>query len=110
MTNRKNETLGVKSLVTLATMSILSLTTAGNATSVAHAPLPVIGTAVLNHSMRNETLMPIIVEDKKGTAYDQAKELFVGKMRVFTESEAETYQKALEKIYKPTGVNIFDLC
>lgn len=44
------------------------------------------------------------------TSYNFAKELFESDMRDFTKEEAETYKASLKKIYKPTGVNIFDIC
>ena len=54
--------------------------------------------------------MPKKFEIKEENSYEQATKLFGVKMRDFTKDESERYQKSLEKIYKPTGVNILDLC
>ena len=43
-------------------------------------------------------------------AYEQGKQdaLSQEPMREFTEEEAKVYSKALDKMYKPTGFNVFD--
>lgn len=41
--------------------------------------------------------------------YDEAVELFGGEIRGFTEEESKKYKEGLKRIYKPTGVNIFNL-
>lgn len=46
----------------------------------------------------------------KTIVQERPEDLFAGKMRDFTKMEAEVYRKGLEKIYKQTKVNIFDLC
>ena len=55
----------------------------------------------------NDTLN---VRTKGKSSYNSAKELFDGEMRNFTKEEAKIYQESLKKIYKPIGVNIFDIC
>ena len=45
----------------------------------------------------------------KQTMISTAKELFNDNMKDFTKEEAEIYKDSLNKIYKKTGVNVFDV-
>ena len=70
--------------------------------------------AIMDNFSENDlgttTPAPQISETKTQTSYNFAKELFENDMRDFTKEEAEIYKASLKKIYKPTGVNIFDIC
>lgn len=57
----------------------------------------------------NLTITVEKMDDTKSN-YEKAIELFDGNMRDFTEEEALIYEKSLDKLYEPIGVNIFDLC
>ena len=43
------------------------------------------------------------------TMISTAKELFNDNMKDFTKEETEIYKDSLNKIYKKTGVNVFDV-
>ncbi|MDE7211345.1 MAG: hypothetical protein K2O03_07860 [Lachnospiraceae bacterium] len=110
MTSRKIENSSVKALATVVAVSVLGLTTTVNTTGTMYTPMTAIWKETPGYGIGTETLMPKIVKEKKVTFFEQAKELFGGKMRDFTKDEAKTYQESLKKIYQPTGANIFDLC
>lgn len=61
-----------------------------------------------NYENLTFTIEKINIENKSN--YEQAIELFDGKMRDFTKEESLAYEKSLDNLYKPVGVNIFDLC
>ena len=111
MMSKLNETSSVKALVTWVAMSALSLTTTVNNSGMTYAPQTILIDSYNNiNDISTASLMPKKIEIKEENSYEQATKLFGVKMRDFTKDESERYQKSLEKIYKPTGVNILDLC
>lgn len=96
-------------LATVIAMSALSMTTTINTSTIMYTP-PVIMGEVMQESIGTNTISTIKYDEKTQTMYEQAKNCFGGEMRDFTKEESEIYEQALEKIYKPIGVNIFDLC
>lgn len=111
MTN-KNDTSSIKAVVTLVALSTLSLTTTINTSGMTYGGLPVaiMDRGLPNNNFGTTTPSPIIRNVSKQTLYGLARELFDGEMRDFTQEEGEIYKASLKKIYKPIGVNIFDLC
>lgn len=106
-----NENSSIRAMVVTAAVSVLSLTTTLSTGAVLYnPPLEVNVGTVSDDVMGTTTPFPKSIEKPNKTNYEAAKELFAGDMRDFTKEEAEEYQKSLKKIYKPTGVNIFDLC
>ena len=59
-----------------------------------------------------DTIQLHLPESKRicSSNYDRMRDFFDGELRDFTEEENEEYNKVLDSIYKPTGLNIFDLC
>ena len=55
-----------------------------------------------------ETYQDIL--DRMGSCFDTFTFKTNENMREFTEKETEIYRASLKKIYKPIGVNIFDIC
>lgn len=112
MTN-KCETSSARAMMTVIALSALSLTTTLNTGGMTYNDFPL---AIMGHMQKNNmelgttTPSPQVSETKIQTNYDAAKELFDSNMRDFTKEEAEIYKSSLKKIYKPTGVNIFDIC
>ena len=97
MTSR-NDTSSVRAMMTVIALSALSLTTTFNTSGMIYNDSPL---AIMGNISDNDMVQ---------TSYNFAKELFESDMRDFTKEEAETYKASLKKIYKPTGVNIFDIC
>ncbi len=60
------------------------------------------------NTCKNE-LAVINMNDNYLNVYDEALNIFGTELRDFTEEEKEAYEKSLNKIYKPIGVNILDL-
>ena len=110
MMGRQNETSSIKAAVTAIAISAVSLTTTFNTTGMIYTPLAVRMSDYVQDNTGANTLTPKPYEVKAYTNYEQATNLFVGEIRDFTNKEAKKYQESLEKIYKPTGVNVFDLC
>lgn len=65
---------------------------------------------VSSNDMGTSTLKPLSISESAISNIERARSLFPVKMREMTEKESETYNLSLKKIYKPTGVNIFDIC
>lgn len=110
MTN-KCDTSSVRAMMTVIALSALSLTTTLNTGGMTYNdfPLAIMG-SMSENDMGTTTPSPQMTETKSQTSYDVAKELFGDDMRDFTKEEAEIYKASLKKIYKPIGVNIFDIC
>lgn len=98
-------------MMTVIALSALSLTTTLNTSGMTYndSPLAIMGNMSEN-DMGTTTPSPQMTEAEVQTSYNFAKELFGSDMRDFTKEEAEIYKASLKKIYKPTGVNIFDIC
>lgn len=107
----KNDTSSVRAMMTVIALSALSLTTTLNTSGMTYndSPLAIMGNMSEN-DMGTTTPSPQMTEAEVQTSYNFAKELFGSDMRDFTKEEAEIYKASLKKIYKPTGVNIFDIC
>ena len=107
----KNDTSSVKAMITVVALSAMSLTTTLNTSGMIYNDSPF---AIMDNFSEDDlgttTPVPQISETKTQTSYNFAKELFENDMRDFTKEEAEIYKASLKKIYKPTGVNIFDIC
>lgn len=110
MTSRQNETLSIKVFATYVAISAISLTTTVNTTGMFYSPRVAIMSDYEQDDIGTNTLTPKTYEVNVKTNYEQATELFSGEMRDFTKEEAKQYQESLEKIYRPIGVNVFDLC
>jgi hypothetical protein len=110
MTN-KCDTSSVRAVMTVIALSALSLTTTLNTGGMTYndSPLAIMGN-MLENDMGTTTPSPQMAEPKGQTNYAIAKELFGDNMRDFTKEETEIYKASLKKIYKKTGVNIFDIC
>lgn len=106
-----NDTLSVRTKGTLVALCAVSLTTTLNTSAMTYItpPKAIMGN-VWDDNIGTTTITPKFVETKGKSNYDSAKELFDGEMRNFTKEEAKIYQESLKKIYKPIGVNIFDIC
>lgn len=107
----KNDTSSVRAMMTVIALSALSLTTTFNTSGMIYndSPLAIMGN-ISDNDMGTTTPSPQMTKTEVQTSYNFAKELFESDMRDFTKEEAETYKASLKKIYKPTGVNIFDIC
>ena len=107
----KSDTASVRVMITGIALSALGLTTTLNTSGMTYndSPLAIMGN-VLENDMGTTTPFPQKVEMDVQTSYDIAKELFEIEMRDFTNEEAEIYRASLKEIYKPIGVNIFDIC
>ena len=110
MMSRRNETSSIKAIAACAAFYAFGLTTTITTTNISYASPVAIMSDYEQNNIGTTTLMPKTYEVNKPTNYEQAIELFIDEMRDFTEEEAKNYQESLEKIYKPIGVNIFDLC
>lgn len=106
MTDR-NDTSSIRAVMTAVALSALSLTTTINTSGMMYNDVPA---AVAGNDFGTMTPFPKTGESKIRTAHEFAREVFGNHMRDFTKEEAEIYQASLKKIYKPTGVNILDLC
>lgn len=58
---------------------------------------------------KTETISAFEIKPSKSN-YEEAISIFCGEMREFTPSELEQYNNAVCKLYKPTGLNIFEIC
>lgn len=107
----KNDTSSVRAMMTVVALSALSLTTTFNTSGMTYndSPLAIMGNMSEN-DMGTITPSPQITKIETQISYNLAKELFESDMRDFTKEEAEIYKASLKKIYKPIGVNIFDIC
>ena len=107
----KNDTSSVKAMVTVVALSAMSLTTTLNTSGMIYNDSSF---TIIDNFSENDigttTPAPQISEAKAQTSYNFAKELFESDMRDFTKEETEIYKASLKKMYKPTGVNIFDIC
>ncbi len=111
MMTSRNETSSVRMFASMfVAISALSLTPTVNNMGITYAPQSAMVNDYVQNNMGTDTLKPKVYEVRKTTNYEQAIEVFDVEMREFTKEEAEKYQEALEEIYKPIGVNIFDLC
>ena len=110
MTSR-NDTSSVRAMMTVIALSALSLTTTFNTSGMIYndSPLAIMGN-ISENDMGTTTPSPQISKPEIQSNYNFAKELFGNDMRDFTKEEAEIYRASLKQIYKPTGVNIFDIC
>lgn len=110
MTSR-NDTSSIKAMMTGIALSALSLTTTLNTSGMAYndSPLAVMGN-ISENDMGTTTPFPQMPETEIQANYNLAKDLFGNDIRDFTEKEAESYKASLKKIYRPIGVNIFDIC
>lgn len=114
MTISRNDTSSIRSVATVIALSALSVTTTFNTSGMIYIDSP---PAIMENSLKNDindmgttTPSPKMSKTELKSSYDLAKELFENDMRDFTKEEAEIYKESLKKIYKPTGVNIFDIC
>ena len=59
-----------------------------------------------------ETLKLLLPEDNSNhtNSYERMAGFFAGELRDLTKEEKEEYNEILNSIYKPTEINIFDLC
>lgn len=107
----KSETLSIRTMATVIAVSALSLTTTLNTSGMTYnaSPWAIMGN-IAENDMGTTTLKPKTIDTKASSNVELAKELFAGEMRDFTREEAKIYQDSLKKIYKPIGVNIFDIC
>ena len=110
MTSR-NDTTSVRAMMTVVALSALSLTTTFNTSGMIYndSPLAIMGN-ISENDMGTTTPSPRMTEAEVQISSNFARELFGSDMRDFTKEEAETYKASLKKIYKPIGVNIFDIC
>lgn len=108
----KSETSSVRVATAAIALSVLGLTTTLNSGSIRYdtAPPFAVMKNVSENDMGTMTIFPKRVERTVDSRIDSARELFDGNMREFTKEETEKYEESLEKIYKPIGVNIFDIC
>ena len=107
----KSDTSSVRAVMTAIALSAVSITTTLNTSGMTYNDSPLaIMSNILENDMGTTTPSPQMAEVEIQTSFNFAKELFGSDMRDFTKEEAETYKAALKKIYKPTGVNIFDIC
>lgn len=107
----RNDTSSRMAMMTVIALSALSLTTTLNTSGMIYndSPLVIMGN-ISENNMGTTTPSPQMNETEIQTSYNFAKALFERDMRDFTKEEAEIYKASLKKIYKPTGVNIFDIC
>lgn len=107
----KNDTSSMRAMMTVIALSALSLTTTLNTSGMTYndSPLAMMSN-ISGNNMGTTTPSPQMGKTEIQTSYSLAKELLGSNMRDFTKEEAEIYRASLSKIYKPTGVNIFDLC
>ena len=108
-----NKGTGTNTLTTfVAAMAIgaLSVTTTCVNEVSAYTHTVAIEGEIFNSSVDTGTISTYKYKEEKKNVYYQATEIISGEMRDFTEDEAEKYNVTLEKVYKPIGVNIFELC
>lgn len=107
----KSDTSSVRAMMTVIALSALSLTTTLNTSGMTYNDFPLTAMGnISENDMGTTTPSPQMVKAEVQTNYSLAKELFGSDMRDFTKEEAKIYKASLKKIYKPTGVNIFDIC
>lgn len=105
----KNDTSSVRAMMTVIALSALSMTTTLNTSGMIYNDSLFMDN-ISKNDMGTTTPFPQKFKTENETSYSLAKELFGSNMRDFTKVEAEIYRESLKKIYKPTGVNIFDIC
>lgn len=105
-----NETSSKKVLATIVALSALGLTTTLNSSNYVFNTQQIDNFDVHNKVVDTATICPIFTENIEKNNYQMAMELFDGEMRDFTQEEQKAYQESLDKIYKPIGVNIWDIC
>lgn len=107
----KNDTSSVRAVMTAIALSAVGLTTTLNTSGMIYndSPLAIMGN-ISENNMGTTTPSPQMAEAESQTSNNFVKELLGSDMRDFTKEEAEIYKASLKKIYKPTGVNIFDIC
>ena len=108
----KSETSSVRVATAAIALSVLGLTTTLNSGNIRYDIAPPLAAMknVSENDMGTMTIFPRTVERKVNSRIDSAWQLFDGNMREFTKEETEKYEESLKKIYKPIGVNIFDIC
>ncbi len=111
MTSR-NDTSSVQAMMTAIALSALGLTTTFNTSGMTYTVphLAVMDNLSENNDIETTTPSPQMIKTDNRTGNECAEELFGCDMRDLTKEEAGLYKAALKKIYKPTGVNIFDIC
>ena len=110
MTSR-NDTSSVRAMMTVIALSALSLTTTFNTSGMIYndSPLAIMGN-ISDNDMGTTTPSPQMTKTEVQTSYNFAKELFEKRYEGFYKRRSRNLQSIFEKIYKPTGVNIFDIC
>ena len=104
------DTSSIRVKIAAIALSKLGLTTTLNTDVMLINDLTPAITWNSTYNTETTTPSPKKVDIKNKSNYEMAKELFGNKMRDFTEEEAKIYNASLKKIYKPIGVNIFDIC
>lgn len=106
----KSDAPNVKTMFAVIALSTLSITTSNPKSMIYNDfPITIMDNATVN-GMGTTTPFPKVNDVKAKTSYDFATELFGNNMRDFTKEEAAIYNESLKKIYKSTGLNIFDIC
>lgn len=113
MRDKINSTLTNFLAISLTSISALGITTSSIDLSQQFFTPEVAPIISFNEGGNNtDTIQLHLPESKRicSSNYDRMRDLFDGELRDFTEEENEEYNKVLDSIYKPTGLNIFDLC
>ncbi len=107
--SRLNETSSIKTVAAAFAISAVGLSSIGTLSQdniFDQAPQIVYE----GNLWLTDTVSTINYYSKSIPVVDVAERLFGSDMREFTVEEAEKYQQALSRIYKPIGVSVFDLC
>lgn len=91
--------------------STTTLTTADITQELSNTPPPIISYQNEGGGETETLRLFTLPENKKNEDYyERMTGYFDGELRDFTKEESEQYEELLDSIYKPTGLNIFDLC
>ena len=107
--SRFNETSSIKTVAAAVAVSAVSLSAIGTLTQqdICNQPPQIVYEGNL---WVTDTVSTIDYYSRTIPVIEVAERMFGSNMRDFTSDENRRYQQALSRIYKPIGVNVFDLC